>query len=183
MMHVLLEIRFRVTLLNFIKRMGLEKINISVSDVCVIDNGDVYVTQYKNKSIVRLFPSDSVSANFSTVPLKPEGICQSTEGELLVTLTDGDSNRCEMDSHNRSLVRHVTLRGDVIREYENQADGQTRLFTIPYRVKQNGNTDICVVNRTDIASGELVILSSVGSLKSLYQGLNQACRFKPTDVV
>lgn len=44
MMHVLLEIRFRVTLLNFIKRMGLEKINISVSDVCVIDNGDVYVT-------------------------------------------------------------------------------------------------------------------------------------------
>lgn len=154
-----------------------KKLDISVSGVCVAENGVVYATDHMNKSIVRLSPLDSVSTHFSTVPLKPEEICKTIEGGLLVTLTDGDSEKCKMDSHNRSLVRHVTLRGDVIREYENQADGQTRLFTEPIRVRQNGNTDICVANRTDLAEGELVILSSSGFLKSEYQGLNQAYGF------
>lgn len=64
------------------------KINVKANDVCVTDNGDVYATDYKNKSIVRLSPSGSVSTVFSTAPLKPGGICQSTEGGLLVTLRD-----------------------------------------------------------------------------------------------
>ncbi|XP_052683464.1 uncharacterized protein LOC128163835 [Crassostrea angulata] len=144
--------------------------------VCVTDKGGVYVTDYKNKSIVRLSPLGLSSTVFSTAPLAPLGICQSTEGGLLVTLVDYDTKKFHPDSKSRLLVIHVTLTGDVIREYEYQGDGQTRLFTVPYRVKQNGNTDICVVNRTRQCTGELVILSSSGFLKSVYHGL-------PTDVV
>uniref|UniRef100_A0A8W8IGK9 B box-type domain-containing protein n=1 Tax=Magallana gigas TaxID=29159 RepID=A0A8W8IGK9_MAGGI len=176
-----------------------------------INTRDVYVTDYRNKSIVRLSPtdsvlrlppstspfrrwfmshpasrqspSDSVSTVFSTAPLIPVGICQSTERGLLVTLKDTKSKKYQPDSSSRRLVRHVILTGDVICEYEYKEDGQTRLFTIPYRVTQNSNTDICVVNRTGISDGELVIISSSGSLKSVYQGKHQGLQFNPSKVV
>ncbi|XP_065925641.1 uncharacterized protein [Magallana gigas] len=161
------------------------KISISVSDVCVTDNGDVYATDYKNKSIVRLSPSGSVSTVFRTDPLLPLGNCQSTEGGLLVSLRDTESKRYQLDSSSRRLVRHVTLNGDVICEYEFQEDGQTRLFTVPWRVKQSINTDICVVNWTSEYTGELMILSVTGSPKLLvvYRGQKLVYKFKPIDVV
>ncbi|XP_052703772.1 uncharacterized protein LOC128180031 [Crassostrea angulata] len=159
------------------------KININATNVCKTDNGDVYATDYENRSIVRLSPSGSVSRVFSTDPLEPVGIHQSTEGGLLVTLCDPESERYQPDSHSRRLVRHMTLTCDVIREYEYQEDGQTRLFTVPRRVRQNGNTDICVVNRTSRSTGELVILFFSGSLKSVYRGQKWMEKFNPTDVV
>lgn len=118
---------------------------------------------------------------FSTAPLKPEGICQSLQDGLFITLIDDDSEIYHLESHSRRLVRqYVTMSGVVIREYEYHDDGQTRLFTLPGRIKQNGNTDICVLNWTSDDSSELVILSSSGWLKSVYQGLNK-CSL--TDVV
>uniref|UniRef100_A0A8W8IXK2 Uncharacterized protein n=1 Tax=Magallana gigas TaxID=29159 RepID=A0A8W8IXK2_MAGGI len=73
---------------------------------------------------------------------KGERICQSTDGGLLLSLSDTESEKYQPDSSSRRLVRHVTLTGDVIREYEFQEDGQTRLFNIPRTIKQNANTDI-----------------------------------------
>ncbi|XP_052703520.1 uncharacterized protein LOC128179874 [Crassostrea angulata] len=166
-----------------IKNKKKEKFNVDVNDVCVTDNGDVYVSDSANDFIVRLSPSGSISTVFSTAPLEPEGICQSTQGGLLVTLRDTESELYQPDSHSRRLVRHVTLTGDVIREYEYQEDGQTRLFTEPYIVRQNGNTDICVVNCTSEYTGELVILSLTGSLKLVYSGKKLTSPFNPTDVV
>lgn len=65
------------------------------------------------------------------------------------------------------------MSGDVIHEYEYHEDGHTRLFTLPVRIKQNGNTDICVLNWTSDDSSELVILSLSGCLKSVYLGQNK----------
>ncbi|XP_052706278.1 uncharacterized protein LOC128181789 [Crassostrea angulata] len=173
---------------NYLERINIrnkkkEKINIDINDVCITDNGDLYATDHRNKSIVRLAPSGSVSTVFNTTSLVPTGICQSTAGGLLVTLTDAESERGQVDSHNRRLARHVTLTGDVIREYEYQEDGQTRLFNEPTRIKQNGNTDICVMNKISMCGGELVILSASGSIKSVYRGENQESQFDPSDVV
>lgn len=133
-------------------------------------------------TIVRLAPSGSVSTVFNTTSLVSTGIsCQS--GGLQVTLTDAESERGQVDSHSRRLARHVTLTGDVIREYEYQDDGQTRLFNEPTRIKQNGNTDICVMNKISMYDGELVILSASGSIKSVYRGKNQESQFDLSDVV
>ncbi|XP_065925025.1 E3 ubiquitin-protein ligase TRIM71-like [Magallana gigas] len=159
------------------------KISINVNDVCVTDNGDLYATDFSNRSVVHLSPSGSVSTVFSAAPLVPLGICQSTEGGLLVSLRDIESERYQLDSSSRRLVRHVTLNGDVICEYEFREDGQTRLFTVPWRVKQSTKTDICVVNRTSESTGELMILSLTGSLKFVYRGQKLEKKFKPTDVV
>lgn len=134
----------------------------------------MYIADPENKFIKfdTLSTSGSVSTSFtvSTDPLTPVGICKSKEGELLVTLSDIETETYQPDSHSRRLVRHLTLTGDVIREYEYQEDGQTRLFIQPYKVKQNGNADICVINRTHDDTSELVVLSFSGKLKSAYRG-------------
>ncbi|XP_062577870.1 uncharacterized protein LOC134239735 [Saccostrea cucullata] len=145
----------------------------------------------------------------STDPLVPLGICQSVDGGLLVTLIengadyyklDSHSRRLSVDggllvslreresdlynlkSHSRRLVRHFTVRGDVIHEYEYQEDGQTRLFTLPYRMTQSSNSGICVVNRTNEHVGNLVIMSPSGRIKSVYRGQNLKNKFSPFDV-
>ena len=101
----------------------------------------------------------------------------------MVTLRDTESEEYELNSRSRRLVRHVTLTGDVIREYEYREDGQTRLFTWPGRVTQNGNKDICVINMMSNTCGELVIVSFSGSLKSVYYGQDQREEVNVTDVV
>ena len=161
-----------------------KRFSVNINDVCVIHNNEVYITDIYNKSISRLSPSGSVSPVFGTDPQEPWGICQTMDSDLLVTLTDAETDDLyQLNSDSRRLVRHVTLTGDVIREYEYQEDGQTRLFTLPVRVTQNGNTDICVINWTSDTTGELIILSFSGCLKSVYPEQGQRDHVLLTDVV
>ena len=161
----------------------VKRFSVDVNDVCIADNYYVYFTDRVNKSISRLSPSGSVSPVFSTDSLEPVGLCQTKDGGLLVTLADNKSDLYQPNSDSRRMVRHMTLIGDVIREYEYQEDGQTRLFTWPWRVTQNCNTDICVVNWTGDSSGELVIFSFSGSLKCVYPERDQRNKLNPLDVV
>ncbi|XP_062572750.1 uncharacterized protein LOC134234708 [Saccostrea cucullata] len=151
-------------------------------DMCVTDNGDVYLTGYDN-SISCLSPSGSVSTVISTDPLAPRGICQSVDNGLLVTLKDLQSDYFKLETHSRRLVIHISVTGDIIHEYEYQENGQTRLFTLPIRVTQNINSDICVVNLTSEDTGEVVIMSPSGRMKSVYRGQNLTGNFDPFDVV
>jgi hypothetical protein len=140
----------------------------------VTNTGDTYITDNQKKAIVRLSPYGSVSTLVIARPLTPIGICQSLDGGLLVTMGDEESKTF--------LLRHMTLTGDVIREYKYQDDGQTRLFTFPFRVQQNGNSDICVVNQTSDDQGNVVILSSSGRVRSVYHGQDLKEKFLPSDL-
>lgn len=156
------------------------EINLKVNDICIVENGDVFVTDGTNHSIVHLSPSGSVSEVFSTAPLTPGDICKEAEGGLLFTLKNIESK----SGPPISLVRHMTVTGDVIHDYEYQEDGQTRLFTISGRVRQNGNSDICVVNWLSKKTGELLILAFSGSLRSVYRGQKDPEPvFHPSDIV
>ncbi|XP_061185015.1 uncharacterized protein LOC133193031 [Saccostrea echinata] len=158
-------------------------ISSPINDMCVTDTGDVYFTDYFNKSISCLSPSRSVSTVNSTDPLEPWGICQSVDGGLLVTLSSKESDPFKLQLHSRRLVRHITVTCDVIQEYEYQEDDQTRLFTYPYRITQNGYSDICLVNSTSLTTGDLVIMSPSVLMKFVYLGQNLTKKFSPTDVV
>ncbi|XP_062608664.1 uncharacterized protein LOC134270464 [Saccostrea cucullata] len=176
---------FKTKYIEKVNQQGTKehKFSIFPNDMCVTDNGNVYFSDLSNISISCLSPSGSVSKVISTDPLLPLGICQSVDGGLLVTLRDTESDRYKLESHSRRLVRHITVTGDVIHENEYQEDGHTRLFTFPFRVTQNSNSDICVVNHTSPTTGDLVIMPSSGRLKSVYRGQNLTHNFCPTDVV
>ncbi|XP_048753568.2 uncharacterized protein LOC125664803 [Ostrea edulis] len=176
---------FKSDCIEHINKQGdkKHKYNVTASDICVTDTGDAYFTDYKDNTIGRLSPSGSVSTVVSTLPLSPIAICQSINGGLLVTLKDSKTNSFELKSDSKRLLRHITMTGDDIREYEFQEDGKTRLFTVPIKVKQNGNSDICVANYTSDVTGNVVILSSSGCLRSVYHGQNLNKDFCPCDVV
>ncbi|XP_062572809.1 uncharacterized protein LOC134234780 [Saccostrea cucullata] len=159
------------------------RFSITPTDMCVTDNSDVYFTDEINKSISCLSPSGSVSTVISTDPLRPLGICLSVDGGLLVTLKDNALGLHKLELYSRRLVRHITVTGDVIHVYEYQEDGHTRLFTFPFRVVQNSDSDICVVNLKSGTTGELMIMSASGHMKSVYRGQNLTEVFKPIDVV
>ncbi|XP_078312760.1 uncharacterized protein LOC144619208 [Crassostrea virginica] len=125
----------------------------------------------------------SVAKVFSTDPLSPVGISSTLDGHLLITLKDSESKLYQPNSRSRRLVRRMSLKGNVIREYEFQKGGKMGLFTVPCRVLENLNTDVCVINATSDSTGELVILSFSGSLKTVYPEQDQRDNFKFTDVV
>ncbi|XP_062587311.1 uncharacterized protein LOC134248944 [Saccostrea cucullata] len=160
-----------------------DKCNFEPNDLYVTDTGDIYFTDGVNNAVNCLSSSGSLSTVVSTDPLAPWGICRSVDGGLLVTLRDMYSDPYKLESHSRRLVRHITVTGDVIHEYEYQENSQTRLFTLPSHATQNSNSDICVVNRISAYTGELVILSPSGRMKSVYRGQNLTEDFNPADVV
>ena len=160
-----------------------KQFSVLAADICVTDNNEIFFTNLLDNSISHLSMLGLVSTAFSTDPMIPCGICPTMNGELLITLKDTGLDHYELNPRSRRLVRHVTLSGDVVREYEYQEDGQTRLFTDPLRVTQNGNTDICVINWTSNTTSELVILSSSGSLTSVYLGIDKPDEFDASDVV
>ncbi|XP_061178374.1 uncharacterized protein LOC133187015 [Saccostrea echinata] len=106
---------------------GMVLLSALCEDQCYIKEVNVPYTEQVNKE-------GSVSTVISTDPLLPGGICQSVYGGLLVTLRDNESDDYKLESHSRRLVRHITVTGDVIHEYEYQEDVQTRLFTTPFKV-------------------------------------------------
>ncbi|XP_062580680.1 uncharacterized protein LOC134242595 [Saccostrea cucullata] len=159
-----------------------QKHNIHPTDICVTEKNEIYFTDFKDNSVKILSPEGSVSTIVSTHPLSPGGICQCLGGGFLVTLRDTETELYKLESRSRNLIRQLSWTGDVIREYEFHEDSQTKLFTLPVRVSQSSNTDICVLNWTSASKGEMIILSSSGSQKSVYHGQNLAADFRPTDV-
>ncbi|XP_061177732.1 uncharacterized protein LOC133186513 [Saccostrea echinata] len=136
---------FSLDYFNQINSQGKKKRKFMINpcDICVCKNGEVFFTDNENYTICQLFPSGSVSVIMNTGNLEPLGICQSVDGGLLVALTDYSDFLMPFTS----LIRHMTLTGDVKRELGGSPGCElARLFSFPQRITQNGNSDICVVD-------------------------------------
>ena len=141
----------------------------------LISNGCQVFTDYQNKCVKRVNLDGEVVIMFSTQPLRPCGICitESVRGlGVLVSLEDSVSY--QPTPSNQRMVRHYSLRGDIVSIYrcDEQTDDNSLLFNRPDALTQNHNKDICVVNRTNFDSGDVCILTEDGNLKSRYQGNN-----------
>ena len=173
--------------INLVNSKGEEKQKLTSKPFhfCMAENRDIYITDNNEKSINCLSSSGDVQRRVvSTNPLVPVGICQTKDSRgLLITLKDDQSEPFALTPQSRCLVRQISWTGDLVQEYEYQADGKTRLFVGPLTVAQNDNLDICVVNITSDSSSELVILSSSGLLKSVYQGQGLDEDFVAQDVI
>ncbi|XP_062619779.1 uncharacterized protein LOC134281307 [Saccostrea cucullata] len=151
--------------LEEVDRHGERKLkSIKPNDICLTGAGSIYFTQYETKSINRLSPSGSVSVVATTHPFSPYDLCQTVEGNLLVTLHDMDEDGLEL-----GVVRHMTLTGQVIRDYEYNED-LSRSFAEPTTVTQNRKTDIGVIDCKGEFSTELVIFDLSGHVKFVHRG-------------
>lgn len=160
------------------ERKRKQKHSAYFGDCTLMENGDMYFNDYMAQCIKRLSTTGAVSVIKETKPLTPLGISLMSEGWLLVTLDSEDFD--SKFEKGKNLVWHMSPGGRVLKEYEFELDGQTRLFACPYRAVQNGNLDICVVDVLTANSGRVVVLRKEGALKFRYFGFDSTKPFDPS---
>ena len=152
------------------------------NDFITLSNGDFILTDIEYQAIRRITPAGKQSVIVSTKPLSPTLISktQTDTDDIVVSLKDvGDHYQLQPSS--RRLVQRMTLTGKVLHTYEFREDGVTRLFTVPWRAAENGNSDICAINRTIGDAGELIVLHGDGRVRTTYLGQEDS-KFDPRDV-
>ena len=160
------EIKLISTSGNEVTQMGHTKTNF-----IVLSNGNHIVVNTKSQIIERVMSDGTKNVVFSTQPLFPLKISMTCTEDILLSLS---SERSSYNLHpsSRRLVQRMTLTGNVVNSYEFKEDGTTRLFTLPGKSTENGNTDICVINGISSNDAELVVLYRDGRLRFKYGGQN-----------
>ena len=143
----------------------------SYRDFITLSNGDFIMTIYENREIRRVTATGEESVLVCTNPLFPTWICRTQTDDILVTLRDG-GDKFRLQPSSCRLVLRMTPTGKVLQTYGFREDGVTRLFTLPGRTAENGNSDICVINLTSrtTTAGELVVLHIDGRVRFTYNG-------------
>ncbi|KAK3102738.1 hypothetical protein FSP39_013566 [Pinctada imbricata] len=155
---------------KMIDRTGVEMKTLKTPciDFAVLKNDTMVLTDYQKGIILVLTQDEDKIRTINTKPLRPTYISKTENDDLLVTLVDrGGYN---LVSTSRRIVQRMTLTGKVLHTYEFKEDGKTRLFTLPVRKAENKNSDICIINRHDSDSGELIVLHKDGRVKFIYSG-------------
>lgn len=100
----------------------------------------------------------------------PIGICATEDGRFLVSAIDTVLASDYLVSPKKSVVIILSKSGKTKKVFQYKNDGYTPLFLFPYKVAENVNGDVCVIDRVEMKHGQVVVLSSTGELKFIYQG-------------
>ncbi|KAK3103269.1 hypothetical protein FSP39_018002 [Pinctada imbricata] len=160
----------------------LKEMNTPCSDMIIMRSGEYVLSELKKRKISLLTKDENMIRSISTKPLLPFRISKTENDDILVTLRDG-GDPYHLVPTSRRVVQRMTLTGEVLHMYELRKNDKTRLFTLPIRATENKNTDVCVVNRLSVDSGELVVLHKDGRVKFTFSGNGlEADKFLPLDL-
>ena len=169
-----------VTLLSLHDTLYTKSITLPThADFISLSNGDFIVTDDEHQVIRRVTSAGKVSVISRTKPLDPAWISKTNSDDILVSLMDSDDY--QLHPYSRRLVRRMTLEGNILHTYEFREDGTTKLFVFPWKTSENGNSDICVINRISDVTGELIVLYGDGRMKFTYRG-QEGSEFGPSGV-
>ncbi|CAG2233373.1 TRIM56 [Mytilus edulis] len=152
-------------------------LRFKIEDITCSKNGELVISSFRDK-VIRKVSNTGVTSDLFNVPYHPKGI---------TTTKDGGYPVCE-DS--QRLVVKYTSEGDEECIYE--YNGEEKLFTRPFRVTENINGDICVIDKTAMGSGQVIILDRTGLVKTIYSADRHqtnnghtnkiVSRFAPSDI-
>lgn len=146
------------------KLKSRDEFHSHINDFAVLPSGDIIFSDSESH-LIQLSGNDVTRTVADTSPLIPEGVCLTSEGDILATMADPENE------NGTGLVKMFSMQGIVKREFEYDCNGK-RLFKLPFRVAQNKNSDICVLDSLDTEHGVLHAISSGGHTLFIYEGTN-----------
>ncbi|XP_076071691.1 uncharacterized protein LOC143043122 [Mytilus galloprovincialis] len=162
-------------------------LRFKIEDITCSKNGELIISSFRDK-VIRQVSNTGVTSDLFNVPYHPKGITTTKDGGYLVCMCESYSTSVCEDS--RRLVVKYTSEGDEECVYE--YNGEEKLFTRPFRVTENINRDICVIDKTAMGSGQVIILDRTGLVKTIYSAdrhqtnnghINKiVSRFAPSDI-
>lgn len=150
----------------------------SITSFALCPNGDMYLSDYTNQNIMLLKPKSKPKMvhSLATSRLYPIGIYLCMNGDLLICQVD-ESNYKVTDKSRRMVLR-VSDKFKRQLQIDRGKDG-ARHFILPEIVVENTNRDMCVVNRTDMKTGLVMVFNDEGALKFTHFKTTVA-NFNPT---
>lgn len=148
-------------------------------DFIILQNGVSIYTWHTGHSVMKVSPVKNKDREMITnkvvqladlSPLYPIGICATKDGRFLVSAIDTVLASDYLVSPKKSVVIILPKSGKTKKVFQYKNDGNTPLFLFPYKVAENVNGDVCVIDRVEMKHGQVVVLSSTGELKFIYQG-------------
>lgn len=161
----------------------VSQLDVSADDIAYMSSDTILISSPDEHFVNKVSTVDGVTEKFlDLAPLFPTGIHVTNKKDIFVSLVEGHRYSFKVDSQ-RKVVRYSS---DKNIKFEYQFSGTKRLFTYPYRLFQNTNSDVCVVDKAGAFTGRLVVLDQSGSLRFTYTGscgADQKSTFDPRDVV
>lgn len=165
-----------------INRFGAQEkdmdFGFSITSFALCPSGDLYLSDYTNQNLLLLKPKAKPKMVYSTATsrLYPVGIFLCMNGDLLMCQVDESTYK--VNDKSRRMVLRLSDKFKRQLQIDRGKDG-TRLFILPQIVVENKNRDICVINRTEMKTGLVMVFDDVGALKFTHFKTT-AANFNPT---
>ncbi|XP_033751136.1 uncharacterized protein LOC117335243 [Pecten maximus] len=150
------------------KTVVKRKINHIPETIAISDSGDIYYSSYREMAVKKLDVSGKVGYVLNTSPLHPLGLCLTNGGSLLVCVVDKFDFVTGKDKPKDILK--VELDSGVVTSVKFKDEDE--MLTGPYRILENINGDIILVDGLSETAGRLVVFNDIGGVKFTYHGEN-----------
>ena len=131
-----------------------------------MDNGEQIFTRLVDMKICKMTTDGAVKELLSTRPYSPTGLSRSTDQGVLVALIQKSNN----ESYQSGILLHLSDSGDVIKQFEHYQNNEKPLFPHPFKVVQNYNHDLCIVDYLTTDKTKLRVITNNSAPKFAYSG-------------
>ena len=149
-----------------------------------ISGAKIILCDVNTNEVKMIDKSDKCSVLFNTGLLHPTFVTATTAGELLISMWDEDSHSRTSSSHR--LLKRMTMKGEVVCEYEYENDGITPLFNRTEKTVEYYNGDFSVIdnrcNYKNKISSVVYRFDFRGNVKFRYSGQPNIYPYNPLDL-
>ncbi|XP_033728242.1 uncharacterized protein LOC117317533 [Pecten maximus] len=152
-------------------------LSTKVYDITVNADGNLLISAVHDSHVWQLSSNRDITRFVKFKDMYPCGLFASPKGHVFVGLVRGGLPDKHADS--RQFVVKISAKGSVLQRFEKDEAGNA-LYSLPYRICENANDDVCVVDWTDSAEARLVVTDQTGKLNFIYTGFKEdAHSFRP----
>lgn len=145
-------------------------LSAKVYDITVNIDGNLLISAVHDSHVWQLSSNRDITRFVKFKNMFPCGLFASPKGHVFVGLVGGGLRDKNTDS--RQFVVKISQKGNVLQKLEKDEEGNA-LYSLPYRICENINDDICVVDWTDSAEARLVVTDQTGKLNFIYNGFRE----------